>query len=209
MLDHPPLPTAVQLVYTQNDLEAIRKPNCGAAVWHRNTSGAFQSWLTSLADSHLPMCRIIVAPQAVEEALHAVFAEANTPSSTHKHRLITDIAQLADHFAALMSAKWLRLRLDVVTTNACRKFHVDAVTARLICTYRGTGTQLGIAENGNDPTDILTVPTGAVTVLRGTKWPTETHTALRHRSPPIEGTGETRLMLILDPLEAPMEEVCY
>ena len=61
------------------------------------------------------------------------------PDGAERARLVDDAAALADIFAGLMRARHLRLRFDVVTTNACRKFHIDAVTARLICTYRGTG----------------------------------------------------------------------
>jgi hypothetical protein len=106
-----------------------------------------------------------------------------------------------------MEAKYLRLRLDVVTTNACRKFHIDAVTARLVCTYRGPGTQYGISNDGAEPRHILTAPTGAPILLRGTRWPERPCSVLLHRSPPIEGTGKTRAVLVLDPVDNPEDEV--
>lgn len=110
-------------------------------------------------------------------------------------------------FADLLTSKYLRLRLDVVTNNACRKFHVDAITARLVCTYRGTGTQYGISTNGNDPDWVFTVQTGAPMLLRGTLWPEHPRSGLRHRSPPIEGTGETRLVLVVDPIADSADQV--
>ena len=78
-----------------------------------------------------------------------------------KDLLIDDIAALADVFSGVMKASYVRLRLDVVTDNACKKFHIDALTARLVCTYRGTGTQYGIAAHGVPPHQVFTVPTGA------------------------------------------------
>ena len=57
------------------------------------------------------------------------------------------------------------------------------------------------------PSQVFMVPTGAPILLRGTLWPTVPRSGLLHRSPPIEGTGETRLMLILDPVSDPDEEV--
>ncbi|EEE38158.1 hypothetical protein RKLH11_1999 [Rhodobacteraceae bacterium KLH11] len=106
-----------------------------------------------------------------------------------------------------MSATFLRLRLDVVTTNACRRFHIDAITARLVCTYRGTGTQYGVSTDGADPQRVFTVQTGSPILLRGTLWPAEPPSGLLHRSPPIEGTGETRLVLVLDPVTDPEDEL--
>ncbi|MEM9139786.1 MAG: DUF1826 domain-containing protein, partial [Pseudomonadota bacterium] len=73
------------------------------------------------------------------------------------------------------------------------------------CTYRGTGTQYGIAGQGTEPENAVTVPTGAPILMRGTLWPERPSAGLLHRSPPIEGTGETRLVLILDPVAVPEE----
>jgi len=39
--------------------------------------------------------------------------------------------------------------------------------------------------------------------MRGTLWPAKPATGLLHRSPPIEGSGETRLLLVLDPIYDP------
>ncbi|WP_270732341.1 DUF1826 domain-containing protein [Shimia sp. Alg240-R146] len=209
MLDHTLIPQGVRLSNSLDGLAEIQQPDCGAAVCARAPSDAFQHWIDTLPPAQLPKARVIFAPRDVLNTVQDIFAKSSMQSCRHSDQMIQDITALADQFAKLTSAKWLRLRLDVVTTNACRKFHIDAVTARLLCTYRGTGTQLATAKVDAEPTHVHTVPTGAVTILRGTLWPTKIHTGLRHRSPPIEGSGETRLVLVLDPLDAPMEEVCY
>ena len=131
---------------------------------------------------------------------------SDLPEGPERAWLQADIIALADIFTALMSCQALRLRLDVVTTNACRKFHMDAITARLICTYRGTGTQYGMSPTGEPPRRVFTVATGAPVVLRGTKWPQTPASGLLHRSPPIEGTGESRLVLVLDPVFDPEDD---
>ncbi len=82
----------------------------------------------------------------------------------------------------------------------------DAITARLVCTYRGTGTQYGMSTDDADPQSVFTVPTGSPILLRGTFWPAEPPSGLLHRSPPIEGTGETRLVLVIDPVSDPADE---
>ncbi|MEO1331185.1 MAG: DUF1826 domain-containing protein, partial [Pseudomonadota bacterium] len=132
------------------------------------------------------------------------------PDCPERDLLIEDVAALAHGFAKIADASYLRVRLDVVTTNACRKFHIDSVTARLICTYRGTGTQYGNSSGksfgGGEPQTVLTAPTGSPMVLRGTLWPEDPPSGLLHRSPPIAGTGETRLLLVLDPVDDPISE---
>ena len=192
---------------TPDGLFAIHRPGCAAAIWRRQPLPGFQSWIDALASDALPRARVILRHDTVRAAASEVCDVCGTPASPERDRLVDDIAALADIFAGLMRARWLRLRLDVVTTNACRKFHIDAVTARLVCTYRGTGTQYGISTDGAEPRRIFTVPTGAPVLLRGTLWPERPRSGLLHRSPPIEGTGETRAVLVLDPVDDPEEAV--
>lgn len=147
-------------------------------------------------------------PEEVSGAISEICTFAGMPNSTWRDCFIADIAVLADVFTNMMQADYVRVRLDVVTTDACRKFHIDAVTARLVCTYRGTGTQYGISTDGTQPSPVFTVPTGCPIILRGTLWPDPPQSGLLHRSPPISGTGETRLVLVLDPMDGPEEETC-
>lgn len=181
-------------------LRQFRRPGCAAAIWRRQTPPNVQTWLDQLDLEVLPRARVMVPARAMAETIEQVFDLAGTPQGPERQWLEADIVALAEMFSDLMSTRHLRLRLDVVTTNACRKFHIDALTARLVCTYRGTGTQYGVSVDGMDPTRVFTVATGAPILLRGTLWPEEPPSGLLHRSPPIEGTGETRLVLVLDPV---------
>ncbi|QFS84919.1 hypothetical protein FIU97_18690 (plasmid) [Roseivivax sp. THAF40] len=192
---------------TPEGLSALHRPGCAAAIWRRQPLPSFQSWIDGLDAERLPKARVILRPDAVRAAASEICDLSGTPDCPERDRLVDDIAALADIFATLMRARWLRLRLDVVTTNACRRFHIDAVTARLVCTYRGTGTQYAISTDGAEPQRIFTVPTGAPILLRGTLWPESPRAGLLHRSPPIEGTGATRLVLVLDPIDDPEEAV--
>lgn len=200
-------PAGVSLVGNAEALSAIHRPGCAASVWHRRPLPSFQKWVDALDPVLLPSARVILRPESVRETVRRICENTGVPDCTERARLVDDIAALANIFSGLMNANWLRLRLDVVTTNACRKFHVDAVTARLVCTYRGTGTQYGVAQQDRDPLRIFDVPTGAPILLRGTLWPEQPAAGLLHRSPPIAGSGETRLLLVLDSVPDPEEEI--
>ena len=195
----------VAIADTREGLSAIRQPGCAAAIWRRRAVPSFQSWIDGLDPERLPAARVVLPAADVRDATVRICEAAGTPDCAERTRLIDDTAALAEMFADLMNASYLRLRLDVVTSNACRKFHVDTITARLICTLRGTGTQYGISIDGAEPQRILTVPTGAPILLRGLLWPERPKSGLLHRSPPIAGTGETRLVLVLDPMPGPDE----
>lgn len=190
----------VGIATTPNGLSAIQSPGCAAAIWKRAPLERFQSWIDGVAPEHLPRARVVLRPHAVHNALTELFASSGLPDCEERAMLVDDISALADMFSDTMRAPYLRLRLGVITTNACRRFHIDAVTARLVCTYRGTGTQYGVSTDGEEPRQVFTVPTGSPILLRGTLWPETPTSGLLHRSPPIEGTGETRLVLVLDPV---------
>lgn len=192
--------SGVTVTQAPEDLHHISDPGCGGVIWHRQPLAGFQSWIDAVNPDHLPSARLLLRPQAVRDAMTTLCEAAQTPENPQRMRLIDDIAALADIFANVMQTTFMRLRLEKVTRNACHKFHADAITARLICTYRGPGTQYGISRDHTDPDRIFTTPTGAPIVLRGSCWPQNPASGLLHRSPPIEGTGETRLVLVLDPV---------
>lgn len=187
-------------------LDVFFAQGVAAAIWQRRLQSGFQEWIDGLDPRHLPSCRVILKPDDVGYVVTQICESAIVRSSAWRDSLIADISVLTEIFAGMMQAPYLRLRLDVVDTDACRKFHIDSVTARLICTYRGTGTQYGISTDGTEPDPVFTVPTGCPILLRGTLWPKPPRSGLLHRSPPIAGSGETRLVLVLDPVDSPEEE---
>ena len=153
------------------DLTVIRKPDCAAAIWRRQPERNFQSWLDALPPDQLPHGRVVLRRDAVAAAVAQLCDIAQTPHCAERAQLTDDVTALAHIFADIMQSPYLRLRLQAIKTNACRKFHIDAITARLICTYRGTGTQYGNGESGHDPVEIHTLQAGVPLILRGTSWP--------------------------------------
>jgi len=118
-----------------------------------------------------------------------------------------DIAMLGNRHAAVTGETGVRIRLEVVETDACRKFHADYVTVRVITTSRGRGTQWieaetaeGAGSAGGPP--IAQIPTGSVAMFKGRLW--RENPTILHRSPPIGDSGEQRLVLVID--TAPAED---
>lgn len=119
--------------------------------------------------------------------------------------LAADIAGLAAAPADATCRQRVAIRLEVIETDACRRFHADYVTLRLLCTYVGPGTlRLGEADAaavraGADPEtlDPRQLRTGEAALLIGRLLSPDRATL--HRSPPIAGTGQRRLVLAIDP----------
>jgi hypothetical protein len=123
-------------------------------------------------------------------------------AALHYTALVEDAARLGELFCAAMDLAKLELRLEVVRTDSCRKFHADYVTARLITTYVGEGTDW-LDENdaarvaaGETPRHINRLAPFDIGLFKG-KLATERPAI--HRSPPIAGTGAARLLLVLNP----------
>ena len=155
------LPVGVSPFDDGQEMGCFRDAACAAAIWNRGLPSEVTAWLAGLDAALLPSGRAVMAVAAVKENVTLLCESAAMPIGPQRDWLIDDIADLAKRFAEIMDTPYVRVRLQAVTTNACRKFHIDAMTGRLVCTYRGTGTQYGTSAKGEDPEHIFTTPTGA------------------------------------------------
>jgi hypothetical protein len=183
----------------------IGEPGIAAVLWERPLDPAFAAWLDALPPERLPRLRAAMPHPRAREAVRTACESAGTPEGKERERLIDDIGALAQIFARVSGHPMVKIRLDVVQTDSCRKFHIDNIRLRLLCTYRGAGTEYGVAPRGETPERIERVQRATAALFRGRRWPGEA-TGMVHRSPPIAGTGETRLLLVIDPCEPDDED---
>jgi hypothetical protein len=98
------------------------------------------------------------------------------------------------------------LRLEIVTGDACHKFHADYVPLRLITSYSGPGSQwisnedaAALAQGVSaDQLEVRQILAGEVALFKGRLL---TDSPIIHRSPPIAGTGQRRLVLVINPAQ--------
>lgn len=133
----------IERVQTATGLSAFQRPDCAAAVWERPAPG-FLPWIEAMDPARLPEARLTLRVENARDAVTEICDTCGTPEGAERAAFINDVVNLTRAFAGLMETEFLRLRFDIVTGNACRKFHVDAVAARLVCTYRGTATQYSV-----------------------------------------------------------------
>ena len=180
-------------------LAAIAEDDCNLAIWQRAPFADF----APLVEGAPQDLRFTCVPASLPALLADGLAQGRYGGSpTLRAALIADAARLAQLFCSAMNLATLELRLEVVRTDSCRKFHADYVTARLITTYVGEGTDwLDEADaarvaGGAAPERIHRLNTFDVGLFKG-KLATD-HPAI-HRSPPIADTGATRLLLVMNP----------
>lgn len=177
-----------------NILARIWEPDVHLALWHRSLPDRL-SHLATLDWDQIDDIDEQVARDTLSADLPALIEAAGYDGMAQA--LTGELVPICERFAAIMDCAELRLRIEVVETDACRKFHADNVSARLLMPLVGPGTQWVHA--GGDDEGINELQAGEVGLFKGWKW-TEKPQIL-HRSPPIAATGETRLLFALNPVE--------
>ena len=191
----------VVFVAEKEGLARLSDVNTAGVIWRRCVDMDMQSWLDALPIDELPTGRVILPVSKIRSAVTELMNISKMPDCAHRRFLLDDICLLAHEFNKLLVSPYFRLRFDVVTTNKCPKFHIDHVAARLLCTYRGAGTEYSFLDDQKRPAEIFPTPNCAAIVLRGTKWPTDCANNLVHRSPEINDVSETRLLFVIDPVD--------
>jgi hypothetical protein len=111
--------------------------------------------------------------------------------------LQTEMRVLTFRFAQLMNCDSIRIRFEGVNHNACKKIHADYTDLRLILTLKGPGSEYIPFGLPADERHLERMEVGQVGLFKGRLFG-EGHSPCYHRSPQIEGTGETRLLLVID-----------
>jgi hypothetical protein len=133
--------------------------------------------------------------------------------------MLMDVASLIARFCWLTGGQQVRLSLGVVRDDQCRKFHVDRLRFRMLCTYLGPGTEWApedivdreaLAHPEDCPCDanslivrrpdrIVRAAAGDVLLQKGSLHPERRGSV--HRSPPIEEKDTRRVLLTLSTVE--------
>lgn len=173
-------------------------------LWRRPLPQCLTAWLNRMEPQDLPHLRILVDVADVREALGGELAEVDARHAAMRDLLIIDIETLAQTFSQIAQSKQVDIRLERIEDNACRLFHRDSVHFRLLTTYRGPSTEwvepefahMALRNSGRFCLPIRRLEDYDVAVFKGS------HSArdrgVVHRSPPIEKTGETRLLLCIN-----------
>lgn len=187
----------VRTVAEPSALCQIHDPKIALVIWDRGLKTKMDQWVAGLPLDRLPTFRLEAVPLAEIEARLEAAAGSEAVAMAS---LLADIADLARLYGGLMGARLpqrgrVRVRLEVVTTDACSIFHVDRVRLRLLTTYLGPGTDW-LDTTAPADSRVRRFPPAAVGLLRGSLWPASS--GCLQRSPPISGTGRHRLLLAID-----------
>ena len=165
------------------------------ALWERTVDPEIRDAFCGLDYSGFSDFRVDGDEASILSAAEAFLAGRNW-SPLVVGRIMTDIKAILCASASASYAAEYTLRLEYVTDDACRKFHKDKTDIRLITTYLGRGTQWFEEQQGNGEPAIQELSTFEVGMFLGKRCGKAGH--VFHRSPPIDGTGSARFVMVFD-----------
>jgi hypothetical protein len=177
-------------------LAAVRDPGVALALWARRLPGSLAEAIAALELGAVDDLELTVdLPASVSALAASLVVSGHAPPVARL--LAADILELASRHAVICGEARVAIRLEVVDTDACRRFHTDYTTLRLLTTYRGQATQW---IRVGSPDRIEQMAAGEIGIFKGRRLLDDP--SILHRSPPIGDRGESRLLLVIDPVIA-------
>ena len=179
------------------------------AEWRRPPQALIVDWLETHADDLGSGLRQTLNPGARPDL-------SRFPAGAGRDALADDLTLLGEMLGELLAPESIGLRLEVVRQAMCPRLHVDRVGIRMLCTYRGPGSEwvadshldrrfLGAAAGGQPDTTsgllrpgyrIEQIPPFAVALLKGSLWQGNAGRGIVHRSPAV--SQPPRILVALD-----------
>ena len=145
-------------------------------------------------------------------------AASDFPDLPGRQALVNDIAFIVAVYGDLLGCQRVALRLEVIRRAMCPRFHVDRTGIRLLCTYRGPGTEWleeghadrtrmghGAAGMEDENSGLILSRAGigqvapfSIAFLKGELWQGNDHRGAIHRSPAVPEQDAPRVLLALD-----------
>ncbi len=198
------LATGIGICEAREGLAAINNPGKELVIWRRAFHSDVTTWLERLDASRLPDVRILIRPGDFRRAMEPLLDDRGMPRQDMRDLLVGDMDDLVSAFAGITRSDLVDVRLERVGDDACWKFHRDYVEARLLTTYRGPATEWvhpqhaarALREQKRYKGPVEALRNDDVAIFKGSC--AGPGSGIVHRSPPIAGTGHTRLLLCLN-----------
>ncbi|WP_199243886.1 DUF1826 domain-containing protein [Bacterioplanes sanyensis] len=210
--------TSALLGDNANVLTHIYDASINLVAWRRSLADEVADYAQFLAsaDSTWSSLQCRLEPEAAYQALARELPEV-PGKMAGKAALIRDAAELVDMFCCLFDLPAAGLRLALVNSAMCPKFHTDKVPCRLVTSYMGPGSewlynhQVERSRMGHrtgskadrdagvyhDDAAVQQLAQHDVVLLKGESWLGNEGNGAVHRSP-TPAAGSSRLLLTLD-----------
>jgi hypothetical protein len=184
------------------DLVEIFESGVQVCSWQREIDPAIGDYLSQLhATRELQVIETL--SQAANPKLDGL------PKEPFRSSLDEDLSLLREVVCELLGCTATGLRFARIGHAMCPGWHVDQVGIRLVCTYRGPGTQwledqevdrADLRADGLDDGAFIQAAPGEIVLLKGSLWQGNAAFGAVHRSPDLASSEALRTLITLDPL---------
>ncbi len=174
-------------------VEASNSRNCELSIWHRPARVGLARAFAQLRFEGFEDLRVEGDTDHVLDTMRHALEPLKWPGEV-TGILLGDVAMVLAQVSRVRPL--FQLRLEHVTDDACRRFHKDNTHLRLITTYTGPGTQWIQKTDGVQSPELNTLAPFDMAIFRGQR--SGGHETVFHRSPPIKGSGLSRLVMVID-----------
>jgi len=189
---------------SRHELSAIKSDDVQLVIWQRKLPDTLQTWLENLDEQVMPVLRVLLEPAELRPAMETLLHGYGLPKGEMRDLLIEDINDLVAAFADITQSELVDVRLEYLNHDACWKFHRDSVEARLLTTYFGQATEWvptefaeqALHEQKEFQGPLERLDAHDVAFFKGSS--ASPNSGIVHRSPPIAGTGHSRLLLCVN-----------
>ena len=190
-------------------LQRATDPDVHLSLWRRPVNEAIVQELAQLKASDLSNTRRATSCASFDTDVSALLQEqGHDPAAFQSLR--ADMSQLITIFSAVSSGRDMKFRLLTTGSDDCRRFHLDRLQWRLLCTYQGPGTEWLTDAQVDREALVRCRPNGEVLrfgqasrfetcwvgILKGD--PKNIGSGQVHRSPPIADSGRVRVLFSID-----------
>lgn len=198
------LSEGVEICDSAEGLAAINNPEMELMIWRRTLPLCLHTLFNELDARRFTDIRVLVNTDEMWHTFEPHLDKCGMPPGEARDLLLEDLNTLVTAFSKIADTELVDVRLEYIRHDACWKFHRDWVEARLITTYIGPTTEWVLPSHAEQALDEQKEYTGPiqrlrlqdVAIFKGVR--SEQGNGIVHRSPPIIGTGQTRLMLCLN-----------
>lgn len=198
------------VVFAKNlqELNAIHLPNINLAIYAREVDQGLKDFIKGLDLDKLPPIHGSFNCNEIPGLLQSSL-KRTTKDKRGLSLFIEDIKIITEQFSTIARKEFIRFNLYTVGNDMCKYFHSDYNNLRLLCTYRGAGTQWlsnefkksgygGSPENAIDQDEIQQLEALWIGILKGESYFNNKGNGIVHRSPPMGDEKVKRLLLKID-----------
>ena len=196
-------------------LRKIQETGINISICERQVVPEINSWIDQFIDCDFQKITLNTTPESFKKDFEQALSVYQSLHPVGFQLLLDDIDMLLKEFASISQTTDFKVYWAIVNDGMCRRFHTDANKLRLLCTYKGPGTEWVKPDNinfdlphcsGNEmiinDQEIQQTKPYDVVILKGALHEHREAPLILHRSPPLENQETKRLLLRIDMSES-------